>query len=123
MISPFATAGETRSALWTIVGADSLEIEVEVNEDHVNKVTPGQPVIGTLDAYPDWPIQAAVFTIIPTADRNKGTVKVRIKFKTGDPRILNQMEERVAFLEPPQNTPRRPAVLVPRLALRDKDRN
>ena len=123
MISPFATAGETRTALCTIVDADSLEIEVEVNEDHLNKVTPGQPVIATLDAYPDWPIQAAVFTIIPTADRNKGTVKVRIKFKTGDPRILNQMEVRVAFLEPPQNTPRRPGVLVPRLALRDKDGN
>ncbi len=120
MISPFATAGETRTALCTIVDADSLEIEVEVNEDHLNKVTPGQPVIATLDAYPDWPIQASVFTIIPTADRNKGTVKVRIKFKTGDPRILNQMEVRVAFLEPPQNTPRRPGVLVPRLALRDK---
>jgi HlyD family secretion protein len=107
MISPFATTGETRTALCTIVDADSLEIEVEVNEDHLNKVTPGQPVIATLDAYPDWPIQA----------------KVRIKFKTGDPRILNQMEVRAAFLEPPQNTPRRPGVLVPRLALRDKDGN
>src|ERR1700751_1054699 len=121
MISPFATTGETRTALCTIVDPDSLEIEVEVNEDHLNKVTPGQPVIATLDAYPDWPIQAKVFTIIPTADRDKGTVKVRIKFKTGDPRILNQMEVRAAFLEPPQNTPRRAGVLVPRLALRDKD--
>jgi RND family efflux transporter MFP subunit len=124
IISAFATAGGlTRTGLCTIVDPDSLEIEVEVNEDHLNKVTPGQPVIATLDAYPDWPIQASVFTIIPTADRNKGTVKVRIKFKTGDPRILNQMEVRVAFLEPPQNTPRRPGVLVPRLALRDKDGN
>lgn len=121
IISAFATAGGlTRTGLCTIVDPDSLEIEVEVNEDHLNKVTPGQPVIATLDAYPDWPIQATVFTIIPTADRDKGTVKVRIKFKTGDPRILNQMEVRVAFLEPPQNTPRRPGVLVPRLALRDK---
>src|SRR5260370_37403002 len=120
MISPCATAGETRSALSTIVDADSLEIEVEVNEDHVNKVTPGQPVIATLDEYPNWPIQATVFTIIPTADRNKGTVKVRIKFNSRDPRILNQLEVRVAFLEPPQNTPRRQGVLIPRLALRDK---
>jgi HlyD family secretion protein len=123
MISPFATTGQTRTALCTIVDPDSLEIEVEVNEAHLNKVTPGQPVIATLDAYPDWPIQAKVFTIIPTADRDKGTVKVRIKFKTGDPRFLNQMEVRAAFMEPPQNTPRRPGILVPRLALRDKDGN
>jgi HlyD family secretion protein len=124
MISPLATPGGfNRTGLCTIVDPDSLEIEVEVNEDHLNKVTPGQSVVATLDAYPDWLIQATVFTIIPTADRDKGTVKVRIKFKSRDPRILNQMEIRVAFLEPPQNTPRRPGVLVPRLALRDKDGN
>jgi HlyD family secretion protein len=121
MISPLATPGGfNRTGLCTIVDPDSLEIEVEVNEDHLNKVTPGQPVIATLDAYPNWPIQATVFTIIPTADRNKGTVKVRIKFNSRDPRILNQLEVRVAFLEPPQNTPRRPGVLIPRLALQDK---
>jgi HlyD family secretion protein len=121
MISPLATPGGfNRTGLCTIVDPDSLEIEVEVNEDHLNKVTPGQPVIATLDAYPNWPIQATVFTIIPTADRNKGTVKVRIKFNSRDPRILNQLEVRVAFLEPPQNTPRRQGVLIPRLALQDK---
>jgi HlyD family secretion protein len=121
MISPLATPGGfNRTGLCTIVDEDSLELEVEVNEDHMNKVTPGQPVIATLDAYPDWPIQGTVFAIIPTADRNKGTVKVRIKFKDRDERILNQMEVRVAFLEPNQNAPRRQGVLVPRLALRDK---
>jgi HlyD family secretion protein len=121
MISPLATPGGfNRTGLCTIVDPNSLEIEVEVNEGHLNKVTPGQPVVATLDAYPDWPIQATVFTIIPTADRNKGTVKVRIKFNSRDPRILNQLEVRVAFLEPPQNTPRRPGVLIPRLALQDK---
>jgi RND family efflux transporter MFP subunit len=121
MISPLATPGGfNRTGLCTIVDPNSLEIEVEVNEGHLNKVTPGQPVVATLVAYPDWPIQATVFTIIPTADRNKGTVKVRIKFNSRDPRILNQLEVRVAFLEPPQNTPRRPGVLIPRLALQDK---
>jgi RND family efflux transporter MFP subunit len=121
MISPLATPGGfNRTGLCTIVDPNSLEIEVEVNEGHLNKVTPGQPVVATLDAYPDWPIQATVFTIIPTADRNKGTVKVRIKFNSRDPHILNQLEVRVAFLEPPQNTPRRPGVLIPRLALQDK---
>jgi HlyD family secretion protein len=121
MISPLATPGGfNRTGLCTIVDEDSLEIEVEVNEDHMNKVTPGQPVIATLDAYPNWPIQGTVFAIIPTADRNKGTVKVRIKFKNRDERLLNQMEVRVAFLEPNQNAPRRQGVLVPRIALRDK---
>jgi HlyD family secretion protein len=121
MISPLATPGGfNRTGLCTIVDEDSLEIEVEVNEEHLNKVTPGQTVIATLDAYTNWPIQATVFKIIPTADRNKGTVKVRIKFKDKDPRILNQMEVRAAFLEPNQNAPRRKGVLVPRLALQDK---
>jgi HlyD family secretion protein len=121
MISPLATPGGfNRTGLCTIVDEDSLEIEVEVNEEHLNKVTPGQTVIASLDAYPNWPIQATVFKIIPTADRNKGTVKVRIKFKDKDPRILNQMEVRAAFLEPNQNAPRRQGVLVPRLALQDK---
>jgi HlyD family secretion protein len=121
MISPLATPGGfNRTGLCTIVDEDSLEIEVEVNEEHLNKVTPGQTVIATLDAYTNWPIQATVFKIIPTADRNKGTVKVRIKFKDKDPRILNQMEVRAAFLEPNQNAPRRQGVLVPRLALQDK---
>jgi RND family efflux transporter MFP subunit len=121
MISPLATPGGfNRTGLCTIVDEESLEIEIEVNEDHLNKVTPGQPVIATLDAYPNWPIQGTVFAIIPTADRNKGTVKVRIKFKNRDERILNQMEVKAAFLEPNQNTPRRQGVLVPRLALRGK---
>jgi HlyD family secretion protein len=121
MISPLATPGGfNRTALCTIVDSDSLEIEVEVNEEHLGKVTPGQWVIVTLDAYPDWPIQGRVFEIIPTADRNKGTVKVRIKFNNRDNRILNQMEVRVAFLERNPNAPRRPGILVPRVALQDK---
>ena len=122
MISPLATPGGfNRTGLCTIVDQDSLEIEVEVNEDHLSKVTPGQWVIVTLDAYPDRPIQGRVFEIIPTADRNKGTVKVRIKFRNRDEHILNQMEVRVAFLERNPNAPRRPGILVPRIALRDKD--
>jgi HlyD family secretion protein len=122
MISPLATPGGfNRTGLCTIVDEDSLEIEVEVNEDHLSKVTPGQWVTVTLDAYPDRPIQGRVFEIIPTADRNKGTVKVRIKFRNRDEHILNQMEVRVAFLERNPNAPRRPGILVPRTALRDKD--
>jgi RND family efflux transporter MFP subunit len=122
MISPIATpGGSNRTGICTIVDVNSLEIEVEVNEEHLSKVTPGQWVTATLDAYPDWPIQGRVFAIIPTADRNKGTVKVRIKFNNRDERILNQMEVRVAFLERNPNAARRPGILVPRVALRDKD--
>jgi RND family efflux transporter MFP subunit len=122
MISPIATpGGSNRTGLCTIVDGDSLEIEVEVNEDHLSKVAPGQWVIISLDAYPNWPIQGRVFAIIPTADRNKGTVKVRIKFNNRDERILNQMEVRVAFLERNPNAARRSGILVPRVALRDKD--
>ena len=123
MISPVVTGGgpgSNRTGICTIVDEDSLEIEVEVNEDHLSKVMPGQPVTATLDAYPNWPIQGTVFALIPTADRNKGTVKVRIKFKNRDERILNQMEVRAAFLEPNQNAPHRPGVLVPRTALQEK---
>jgi RND family efflux transporter MFP subunit len=123
VISPVVTGGgpgSNRTGICTIVDEDSLEIEVEVNEDHLNKVMPGQPVTATLDAYPNWPIQGTVFALIPTADRNKGTVKVRIKFKNRDERILNQMEVRAAFLEPNQSAPRRQGVLVPRTALQEK---
>jgi hypothetical protein len=60
-------------------------------------IPPGQAVTVTLDAYPEWPIPATVLAIIPTADRNKGTVKVRVRFKNKDERILPQMEATAAF--------------------------
>jgi multidrug efflux pump subunit AcrA (membrane-fusion protein) len=84
---------------------NSNEIEVDVNESYIARVKPGQKVNATLDAYPDWHIPCRVRTIIPTADRQKATVKVRISFDKLDPRILPDMGVKVAFLdEEPQNT-------------------
>jgi RND family efflux transporter MFP subunit len=76
---------------------DSLEIEVDVGESFINRVKEGQPVIATLDAYSDWKIPCKVLAIIPTADRQKATVKVRVSFNQLDPRILPQMGVKVAF--------------------------
>jgi RND family efflux transporter MFP subunit len=98
----------------------SLEIEVDVNESYINRVAPAQKVEATLDAYPDWRIPAHVITIIPTADRQKATVLVRIGFEKLDPRILPDMGVKVAFLgaSEPANTPAVPRLTVPRPAVR-----
>jgi RND family efflux transporter MFP subunit len=99
MISPISAGGGfTRTGIGTIVDMDSLEIQVDVNEAFINRVTPEQPVEATLNAYPDWKIPGSVIAIIPTADRNKATVKVRIAIKARDPRIVPDMGVRVAFL-------------------------
>ena len=100
MISPISAGGGfTRTGIGTIVDMDSLEIQVDVNESYINRVTPGQPVEATLNAYPDWKIPGEVIAIIPTADRSKATVKVRIAIKTRDARIVPDMGVRVGFLE------------------------
>ncbi len=97
MISPMSVGGFTRTGICTIVDMDSLEIEVDVNESYINRVHPDQPVEATLDAYPDWRIPARVIAIIPTADRQKATVQVRIGFERSDARILPEMSVKVAF--------------------------
>jgi RND family efflux transporter MFP subunit len=100
MVSPIsAGGGYTRTGIATIVDMASLEIEVDVNESYIARVTPGQKVEAVLDAYPDWRILAKVRTVIPTADRQKATVKVRIGFDALDPRILPDMGIKVSFFE------------------------
>lgn len=100
MISPVSAGGGfTRTGICTIVDMESLEIEIDVNESYINRVSPGQPVEAALDAYPDWKIPAKVIAIIPTADRQKSTVRVRVGFDKLDPRILPQMSIKVAFRE------------------------
>lgn len=94
-----AGGGFTRTGICTIVDMTSLEIEVDVNESFIGRVFPGQPVEAKLDAYPDWKIPASVIAIIPTADRAKATVQVRIKIEQADPRILPDMGVKVAFLK------------------------
>ena len=99
MISPISAGGGfTRTGICTIVDMGSLEIEIDVNESYINRVESGQPVEATLDAYPDWKIPCKVIAIIPTADRQKATVKVRAAFDQLDPRILPDMGVKVAFL-------------------------
>ena len=99
MVSPLSAGGGfTRTGIATIVDMNSNEIEVDVNEAYIARVQPGQKVMATLDAYPDWQIPSHVRTIIPTADRQKATVKVRISFDQLDPRILPDMGVKVAFL-------------------------
>jgi RND family efflux transporter MFP subunit len=101
IISPMSAGGGfTRTGIGTIVDMDSLEIQVDVNEAFINRVQPEQPVEAMLNAYPAWKIPGEVIAIIPTADRSKATVKVRIAIKLADPRIVPDMGVRVAFLDP-----------------------
>ena len=123
IVSPLSAGGGfTRTGIGTIVDMDSLEIEVDVNEAYINRVQPGQPVESVLNAYPDWKIPSHVIAIIPTADRSKATVKVRIGLDLKDGRIVPDMGVRVSFLEehkPAAQIQERPrGVLVPAAALR-----
>jgi RND family efflux transporter MFP subunit len=117
-----AGGGFTRTGISTIVDMASLEIEVDVNESFINRVKPGQKVEATLDAYPDWTIPSHVITIVPTADRQRATVLVRIGFEQLDPRILPDMGVKVAFLgaaEPAAGaSPPRLKLSIPKAAVR-----
>tara|TARA_B100001769_G_scaffold66945_1_gene49804 strand:- start:2551 stop:3699 length:1149 start_codon:yes stop_codon:yes gene_type:complete len=105
MISPVSAGGGfTRTGIGTIVDMDSLEVEVDVNESYINRVQPGQPAITNLNAYPEWDINSEVIAIIPTADRNKATVKVRIGLLEKDQRVLPDMGAKVSFLKEQSNT-------------------
>jgi RND family efflux transporter MFP subunit len=126
MVSPVSAGGGfTRTGICTIVDMKSLEVDVDVNEAYINRVVSGQGVTAVLNAYPDWQIPARVITMVPTADRQKATVLVRIGFLTLDPRILPDMGVKVTFLRPDakpvsnaDEASRRPATLVPRTAVR-----
>ncbi|TAK18349.1 MAG: efflux RND transporter periplasmic adaptor subunit [Acidobacteria bacterium] len=130
MVSPVSAGGGfTRTGICTIVDMRSLEIEVDVNESYINRVKPGQNVSAILDAYADWQIPAHVITVVPTADRQKATVLVRIGFKQLDPRILPDMGVKVTFLKDeadaknpsPSVASAQPTVLVPKAAILNKD--
>lgn len=105
IVSPLSAGGGfTRTGVGTIVDMDSLEIEVDVNESYINRVQAKQPTEAVLDAYPDWKIPGQVIAIIPTADRGKATVKVRVGLDQKDARIVPDMGVRVSFLEPDRGT-------------------
>ena len=121
MISPIlAGGGFTRTGICTIVDMSSLEIEVDVNEAYIQRVKAGQSVNAVLDAYPDWQIPAEVIAIVPTADRQKATVRVRIGFREKDGRVLRDMGVKVAFLgsEQTSSEPVLPSIYISRDALR-----
>lgn len=119
MISPMSSGGFTRTGIGTLVDMSSLEIEVDVNEAYINRVTPSQPVEATLDAWPEWAIPGHVIAIIPTADRQKATVRVRVAFDALDPRILPEMGIKVAFQgATAESGGAVTAIVVPRAAIR-----
>jgi RND family efflux transporter MFP subunit len=121
MISPISAGGGfTRTGICTIVDMSSLEIEVDVNEAYIQRVKAGQAVNAVLDAYPDWQIPAEVIAIVPTADRQKATVRVRIGFREKDARVLRDMGVKVAFLgsEQTSSEPVLPSIYISRDALR-----
>jgi RND family efflux transporter MFP subunit len=123
MVSPVtAGGGFTRTGICTIVDMNSLEIEVDVNESYISRVNAGQNADAVLDAYPDWHIPARVITLVPTADRQKATVLVRLAFVRLDPRILPDMAIKVTFLREGDDTAatdgRQPVPLVPRPAIK-----
>jgi RND family efflux transporter MFP subunit len=125
MVSPVSAGGGfTRTGICTIVDMNSLEIEVDVNESYINRVRSKQPVTAVLDAYPDWQIPAKVITTVPTADRQKATVLVRIGFDALDPRILPDMGVKVTFLRDDDDgtaTAAQPVTLVPKAAVREQN--
>lgn len=100
IISPISAGGGfTRTGVCTIVDMSSLEIEVDVSEAYIARVSEGQHVVATLDAYPDQTFPAHVIATIPSADRSRATVRVRIGFDQLDPRILPEMAISVRFLD------------------------
>ena len=129
MVSPVSAGGGfTRTGISTIVDMRSLEIEVDVNESYINRVRPAQHVSAVLDAYPDWQIPGHVIIMVPTADRQKATVLVRIAFEALDPRILPDMGVKVTFLREENKDDEvapavQPTTLVPKAALQSDSTN
>ena len=120
IVSPFSAGGGfTRTGIGTIVDMESLEVQVDVGEAYIGRVQPGMPTEATLNAYPDWKIPGKVIAIIPTADRGKATVTVRVGLDVRDPRIVPDMGVRVSFLEKaaPRKSQQKPGVLVPAAAI------
>jgi len=103
VVAPTASGGgDTRTGILTIVDMDSLEVQVDVSENYIERVQVGGAAVIHLDAFPDWDIPGSVIAIIPTADQAKGTVAVRVAIKSKDARILPNMAARVGFMTAPE---------------------
>jgi RND family efflux transporter MFP subunit len=125
IVSPLSAGGGfTRTGVGTIVDMDSLEVDVDVNEAYIGQVKADMPAEAVLDAYPDWKIPAHVIAVVPTADRGKGTVKVRVALEQKDARLVPDIGVRVSFLgrKPSGAAAPVPAgVLVPAQAIAERD--
>ena len=126
VVAPSVGGGLTRGAVVTMADLASLEVEVDVNEAYIARVTSGQASRITLDAYPDTSFVGRVRQVVPTADRQRATVQVKVSITDRDPRILPEMGARVDFLEPESvrqtgtPTPSTPRIRVPQAAVRDQ---
>ncbi len=124
MVSPISAGGGfTRTGIGTIVDMDSLEVVVDVAENFISRIRQGMPATITLNAYPDLRIPGEVIAVVPTADRSKATVAVRVGLKTRDPRVVPEMGARVSFLSPATPgaaAPAARAVAVPAEAVRER---
>ncbi len=124
IISPLSAGGGfTRTGVGTIVDMDSLEVNVDVNEAYIAQVKADMPCEAVLDAYPDWKVPAHVVAVIPSADRGKATVKVRVALDKKDDRVLPDMGVRVSFLaaKPKAQAAPVPGVLLPQEAVVQRD--
>ncbi|SDB99101.1 RND family efflux transporter, MFP subunit [Cupriavidus sp. YR651] len=121
-ITPFSAASDTKGAVVTIADMDTLEVEADVAESNIAKITADQPAEILLDALPDLRLAGRVSRIVPTVDRSKATVLVKVRFVDRDPRVLPDMSAKIAFLSkpvPPED--RKPLVAVQPAAVAERD--
>ena len=127
VVAPSVGGGLTRGAVVTMADLATLEVEVDVNEAYIARIQNGQQARITLDAYPDTSFRGAVRQVVPTADRQRATVQVKVTIADRDPRILTEMGAKVEFLEARRAAPpgaqavERPRILVPADAVRSED--
>jgi RND family efflux transporter MFP subunit len=118
IITPLGAAANAKAAVVTIADLSSLEVEADVSETNLGLVKAGQPCEILLDALPDSRFRGVVHTIVPTADRTKATIMVKVRFLTKDPRILPEMRAKVSFLSRPvKPSEEKPRTAVSRSAL------
>jgi len=122
IVSPLAVQANAKAAVLTLADMGSLEVEADVSEANLGKVRVGQPCEVQLDALPDTRFRGELHTIVPTADRSKGSVMVKVRFLDKDSRILPEMSAKVAFLEHPvQPGQHRPRVALSPSAIATRD--
>src|SRR3989454_1612647 len=128
VVAPSVGGGLTRGAVVTMADLGTLEVEVDVNEAYIARIQSGQQARITLDAYPDTAFRGTVRQVVPTADRQRATVQVKVAIVDRDPRILTEMGAKVEFLETPRAAAagtaqpvERPRIIVPAEAVRSEN--